>query len=436
MPGVVAGLSGLVSIPSIAFPGFPGDTVRCAADATAALLIQSGVSDVRILEIPDGYPAVYCEIPGPEGAPTVLLYAHYDVQPAPPDQGWTKDPWTPVVQGGRLYGRGAADDKCGIAVHAASIAAFSGKPPVSVKIVIEGEEEAMSHLEEYVAVNPELFQCDLFVIADMGNPQVGKPALSTTLRGEASCTVAVKTLARAVHSGTFGGPAPDALIALVRMLATLHDENGDIAVKGLVSSEWDGAEYPEEAFRKISGVLEGVDLIGTGTVASRAWSKPSVTVIGLDAPRVATASNVLIPEATARLSLRVAPGADPDRELSLLMDHLRKVAPWHVRVEIKKIKSASGFVCPTAGPGFRSALRALEGAWGIPAVEVGGGGSIPLVNTLSRAVPGAEFVLWGCGDDEVSHIHGPDESVDLGELERLVVAQCLLFEELAKPGPV
>ncbi len=245
----------------------------------------------------------------------------------------------------------------------------------------------------------------------------------------------VKTLARAVHSGAFGGPAPDALVALIRMLATLHDGKGDVAVQGLVSSEWKGTEYPEEAFRKISGVLEGVELTGTGTVASRVWSKPSVTVIGLDAPQVATASNVLIPEATARLSLRVAPGADPDREISLLMDHLRKVAPWHVRVEIKKIKSAPGFVCPTTGPGFRSALRALERAWGVPVVEIGGGGSIPLVNTLADAVPGAEFTLWGCGDDEKSHIHGPDESVDLGELERLVVAECLLFEELANPGP-
>ena len=234
------------------------------AELTADLLKRYGLSNARLLEIPGGYPAVTGDIPAPPGAPTVLFYAHYDVQPARKEDGWETDPWTPVIKDDRLYGRGAADNKSGIATIAATIRALSGKYPVGIKVIIEGEEETASHLHAFVEAHPELFRCDLFIITDMGKMIPGEPVLSTTLRGEVSCVVTVRTLAHAVHSGVFGGPAPDALVALIRMLATLHDEHGDVAIAGLSSYSWCGAEFPEPLYRRLSGLIDGVDTIGTG----------------------------------------------------------------------------------------------------------------------------------------------------------------------------
>jgi acetylornithine deacetylase/succinyl-diaminopimelate desuccinylase-like protein len=232
----------------------------------------------------------------------------------------------------------------------------------------------------------------------------------------------------------FGGPAPDALIALIRTLATLHDENGDVAVAGLTSSQWTGAEYPGDLFRRLAGIQEGVDIIGTGPISSRIWSKPSVTVIGIDAPSVKDATNILIPVASAKISMRIAPGADPEREIRLLSDHLRAAAPWNVQVEISGAGGSAGFICPSGGRAFRLAKSILEAVYDRPAMEAGAGGSIPLLHTLKEAVPGAEFVLWGCEDNEHSRIHGANESVDLHELEQMILAQALLLMELGMTG--
>jgi len=231
-----------------------------------------------------------------------------------------------------------ADDKSGLVIHAGTMQALAGRLPVGVRLLVEGEEETISHLEDFVEANPELFACDAFVIADMGNQEVGRPALTTALRGEVSCTVRVRTLDHAVHSGLFGGAAPDALVALIRILGTLHDNLGNTIVPGVTTGDWPGADFDEARYRDSSGLLAGVDLIGTGSLASRLWSKPSVTVIGIDAPSVQEASNVLLPEATAKISMRVVPGADADRDLEALMEHLRSVAPWNVIVEVEKVK--------------------------------------------------------------------------------------------------
>jgi acetylornithine deacetylase/succinyl-diaminopimelate desuccinylase-like protein len=432
MPGVLEDLGTLIRYPSVAFPGYPAEPVHAMARATAGVLERYGLSGVRLVEIPGGYPAVYGEIPAPPGAPSLLLYAHYDVQPARQEDGWDADPWTPVEKDGRLYGRGAADNKSGILIIAAALKIFFGKPPVGVKVFVEGEEETTGHLAEFVRAHPEFFRCDLFVVADTGNIAVGDPVLTTTLRGEVSCIVDVRTLDRAVHSGSFGGPAPDALVALIRILSTLHDPEGNVAVKGLCTSAPGTAEYPEEAFRKNAGVLPGVSLAGTGPIGSRLWSKPSVTAIGIDAPSVSGSSNILIPRASAKVSLRIAPGADPRRELRILMDHLRAAVPWNARVDIRPDSASPGFVCPAGGPGLAAAKRALEAAFKKPAREKGTGGSIPLMQVLHDAVPGAEFVLWGAEDDAQSFIHGPGESVDTGELERFIVAQALLMREMGK----
>ena len=433
MPGLLTDLEALVAIPSIAFPSFPPEPVHAMSEAVVDLFRRSGVDDVRLLQIPGGFPAVYADIPGPAGSPTVLLYAHYDVQPAPVEQGWDSDPWTATRKDdGRIYGRGAADDKSGLVIHAGTMRALTGRLPVGVRLLVEGEEETISHLEDFVDANPELFACDAFVIADMGNQAVGRPALTTALRGEVSCTVRVRTLDHPVHSGLFGGAAPDALVALIRILATMHDDQGDTVVPGVTTGQWPGTDSDEEAYRQSSGLLDGVDLVGTGTLASRLWSKPSATVIGIDAPSVQDAANVLLPEATARISMRIVPGADADRDLEALMSHLRSVAPWNVIVEVEKVKVGWPFAVDMSGPAVRTATESLEAAFGRPVEQIGSGGSIPLVATLKKAAPSADVLLWGAEDVALSRIHASNESVDPGEIENMVVAQVLTLLGLAQ----
>ena len=290
-----------------------------------------GVPGARLLDVPGGYPAVYAEIPAPPGAPTILLYAHYDIQPAPMEQGWDMEPFEPAILDGRMYGRGASDDKSGVMIIATALRLFGGEPPAGVRVLIEGEEETGSNLESLIAANPGLVRCDAFVINDGGNMKAGEPELTAALRGIAACDVTVRSLKGMAHSGAYGGAAPDALMALIRILDNLLDEYGDVAIPGLTRFEWEGGGIPEDDYRAAAGVLPGVGLMGTGTLASRLWAKPSVTVIGLDATPTEAASNRLIPEAKARVSLRIAPGSDPEESVRLLMEHLHASAPWGSR---------------------------------------------------------------------------------------------------------
>jgi acetylornithine deacetylase/succinyl-diaminopimelate desuccinylase-like protein len=431
MPGLIEELATLVAIPSVAFPGFPEEPVHRMSEAVVDLLRRSGAGNARLLEIPGGYPAVWAEIPAPAGAQTVLLYAHYDVQPAPPEQGWDTDPFTATTKpDGRIYGRGAADDKSGLIIHAGVLQALGDDIPVGVKILIEGEEETISHLEDFVDANPAMFDCDAFVIADMGNQAVGRPALTTALRGEVSCTVRVRTLAFPVHSGVFGGAAPDALVALIKMLATLHDDAGDTIVPGVATGVWPGADVDAQVYQDSSGILPGVDLVGTGTLSSRLWAKPSATVIGIDAPSVAEAANILIPEATAKVSMRIVPGADADHELDLLVQHLTAVAPWHVEVEVTPIKAGWPFAVDMNGPAVLAAESGLSEAFGTPVEAIGSGGSIPLINSLKNACPRADVILWGAEDTALSRIHASNESVDPTEIQRMITAEVLTLQNL------
>ncbi|RJP34782.1 MAG: dipeptidase [Actinobacteria bacterium] len=426
-------LERLVKIPSVSLPGFPPEPLREMSAAVVELMKTVGIGNARLQEVADGYPTVYGEVPGPTGAPTVLLYAHYDVQPPGPEEDWESPPFEPSVRKGRLYGRGAADDKSGVVMHAAVMRVFGGKPPVTVKLVIEGEEETASHLDDYVLENPEPFQADVIVVGDVGNWKVGEPTLTTTLRGLAVCTVEVKTLRGAVHSGMFGGPAPDALMVLIRLLAGLLDEKGNPAVKGIASQPWVGLDYPEDVYRETCGVLPGVPLIGDGSISDRLWAKPSVTVIGLDAPAVEGAANALIPEARAVISMRVPPGQDSERARALLAAHLRAYAPWGVEVKVSEGQAGPAFAAKTDGPGYAAAKRAMHEVYGKESVLMGQGGSIPLISNLAAIAPRAEIVLWGA-EDTAAAIHSPDESVDLAELERCILAEALLLQYLADDG--
>lgn len=430
MPELITDLVRLTQIPSIAFPGAPVEPVLAAAEATADWLRRSGLPDTRLVEVEGGYPAVYGERQGPSGTPVVLLYAHYDVQPAPPEQGWTSDPWSPVRKDdGRIYGRGIADDKGGIAVHAGTLQAL-GESPVTIRVLIEGEEETSSHLPAYVEGHAASFECDVFVIADMGNLEVGAPALSTTLRGEVSCLVTVRTLEHPLHSGVFGGTAPDAMMAMAKLLASLVDDAGEVAVEGVRTLAWDGGDLPEDDLRTGADMLDGVSLIGTGSVASRLWSKPSINAIGIDTTSIADSSNVLLPEARAQLSMRIVPGSDPEAELEALIAHCRSHVPWGAELEIEPLKISPAFVCPTDGPAFAAARTALEVAYGRPPELIGSGGTIPLLGTLQGVAPDAEFILWGPEDVAASRIHASDESVHPDEIRDMVIAQVSLLRSL------
>lgn len=435
MPTIKEELDQMVAVPSVAFPGYPEEPVQRMAETVLGLFKDVGIANAALQEVPAGYPPIYGTLDGPEGAPTVVLYAHYDVQPAPPEQGWTSDPWTPTKKDdGRVYGRGAADDKGGLAIHLGTLRYFDGSPPCSIKVIFEGMEETNSNLEAFVEAHPDLFACDLFVVCDMGNLEVGEPTLTTTLRGDVACVVTVKTLEHPLHSGVFGGPVPDAMMALARLLATLHDEHGNVAVESVTSFDWDGMDFGEDDLRAGADMLDGAEIVGTGSIGSRLWSHPSISAIGIDTTSIDGSSNVLLPVAKAKLSMRIVPGSDPKKELDALVTHLETHAPWGATVEVERTKEAPPFRCETGGPGYAAARIALEEAYGSAPGEAGSGGSIPLLRTLQQAAPGAEFILWGPEDVAKSRIHASDESVDPSEIEKMIVAQIRLLEHLAEKG--
>lgn len=436
MDRTVADLIALARIPGCAFPGFPPAEVRRAAEKVAELLRDSGCPKVQIIDNGDHPPAVYAEVPGPAGAPTVLLYAHYDVQPAGDEAAWSSPPFAPEMRDGRLYGRGVADDKSGVIMHAATVAAFPEGPPCTLRIIIEGDEEYGGSFEDFPRQHPDMFAADALIIADSGNIDVGLPTFTSALRGMAMVTVTIETLESPVHSGLFGGPAPDALMALVTLLATLRDTNGDTSIEGVQGYEWVGAAYDEDTFRDQAGVLPGQPLIGTSSIGSMLYSLPAVSVVGIDAPAVEGAINAVVPKARAKVSLRVPPDADPVAAQQALVRHLESHAPWGVQVRVETGVTGEGFVADTSGPVYEAMWEAMHAAYDADPVEVGSGGSIPLVAVLREVAPKATIVLCGA-QDTAAAIHAPDESVDLTELRNAITAQALFVRNLAdgRGGP-
>ncbi|MEH0936048.1 dipeptidase [Micromonospora psammae] len=433
MPGVRADLERLVRIPGIAFEGFDHSHVERSAEAVAELLRGCDL-DVKIVRS-GGQPAVIGRKAAPAGAPTVLLYAHHDVQPVGDLSLWESDPFEPVERDGRLYGRGAADDKAGIMAHVAALRAFGDRLPVGVVLFIEGEEEYGSDsLERLLEEHRDEIASDVIVIADSGNWDIGVPALTTSLRGIVNCFVEVRTLDHAVHSGMFGGAVPDALTALVRLLATLHDDAGDVAVEGLVGREGAAVDYPEDRFRAEAGLAEGVQLIGTGRITDRLWTKPALAVLGVDAPATGEAPNALVPAAKAKLSVRLAPGDDPKRAYEALRTHLEKHAPWGARVTVSFEHDGDPCVIDAAGPMFDAARSAFRGAWdGTDPVDIGVGGSIPFIATFQEMFPRAAILVTGV-EDPHARAHGPNESLHLGEFARVCLAEALLLANVARAG--
>ena len=431
-PSIKADLESLVRIPSVSAAGFDLAEVRRSAEATAALLRKAGMDDVHFLELDGAHPAVFGAIPAPAGAPTVLLYAHHDVQPPGEDDGWDGEPFEPYERDGRLYGRGAADDKGGIVTHAGVVRAFAGSPPVGIKVFVEGEEEVGStHLPHLISAYGELLAADVIVIADSGNWRAGTPALTTSLRGIISVIVEVQVLKAGVHSGEFGGAVPDALTVLARVLAQLHDERGNVAVPGLVSSESDPLDLTEEELRSQAGVLPGVALIGEGSLTSRMWSHPAAAVLAIDATPLAKAINQLLPRARAKVSVRLAPGDDPGRAMKALVAFIESRPAWGATVTATPHESGHPFTLDgSADPRVDAFRDALTAAYGRPPVDMGVGGSIPFVAAFSEAYPDAAILLTGSADP-TSQAHGPNESVDLSDLEHSIVAEAIALRLLA-----
>jgi acetylornithine deacetylase/succinyl-diaminopimelate desuccinylase-like protein len=432
LPAARADLERLVRIPSIwADPAHAPDTHACA-EAVAELARAAGAANTRIIAADGGAPAVLAHWPGPEGTPTVLLYAHHDVQPTGGDAQWTSPPFEPTERAGRLYGRGAADDKAGVMTHLAVLRAYHGRPPVGVTLFVEGEEESGSPtLPTLLRTHRDELSCDVIVIADSGNPSVDVPALTTSLRGLVDVTVEVATLERPVHSGIYGGAVGDALTALCRTLAGLHDEHGSVAVPGLAQGRSAAPDPDEAVYRADAGLLEGVELIGRGTIPERVWHQPAVAVLGIDAPRVAEASNVLLPRARALVSLRLAAGDDPVKARLALAEHLAAHVPWGARLTVTAGPgTAEPVTLQSTGPAYDAARAAFAEAYGNEVVEIGIGGSIPFIAEFARTFPGAAVLVTGVGDP-ASRWHGIDESLDLAMFGRAVLAEALLLAELA-----
>jgi acetylornithine deacetylase/succinyl-diaminopimelate desuccinylase-like protein len=432
MPQALDDLQMLVRIPSVSADPARHHELRRSAEAVAELLRGAGFTDVEITSVQGGRPAVIARKPAPAGAPTVLLYAHHDVQPTGKRDLWESDPFEPTRRGDRLYGRGSADDKAGIVAHLTAVRALGEKLAVGVTVFVEGEEEIGSptlarFLEEY----REKLAADVIVIADSGNWDIGMPALTTSLRGIVAVHVELRTLDHGVHSGTWGGVVPDALTALCRLVATLHDENGEVAIKGLHSSKAADVDYAEARVRAESGAVDGLEFIGTGSIVDRVWTKPAIAVLAVDAPSVAEASNTLVPAARAKISMRIPPGETTGHAAKMLTDHLKSHVPWGSQVTVTLVEAGEPFAIDASGPAYDAARAAFTEAWdGTSPVDMGVGGSIPFIAAFADAFPKAAILVTGVEDPD-TRAHGSNEGLHLAEFERVCVAEALLLSKLA-----
>ncbi|MHA7238676.1 M20/M25/M40 family metallo-hydrolase [Arthrobacter sp. TMS1-12-1] len=441
-PRIVEHLSSLVSIQGIAWDAFDARELDRSAEAVADLIRGVGIDDVRILRVDNdgtpGGPAVVARRAAAEGRPTVLLYAHHDVQPPGDPSLWETEPFVATERNGRLYGRGAADDKAGIMAHIGAFGALTevlgDAFGVGVTLFIEGEEEAGSPtFRSFLETYRDDLEADVIVVADSSNWRVGVPALTTSLRGLVDGTIEVQVLDHAVHSGMFGGPVLDAPTLLARLIATLHDDAGDVAIAGLHGGDHASVDYDEDDFRADASVLDGVRLAGTGTIASRLWHKPALSIIGMDIPSVALSSNTLLPRARAKFSLRLAPGQDPEAAMDAVRAHVETHAPFGARVTFTAGETGSPFRTDTTEPASRLALSALGEAWGVEPVEAGMGGSIPFIADLTELFPAAQILITGVEDPD-SRAHSANESLHLDEFRKAVLAEAILLARINDGG--
>jgi acetylornithine deacetylase/succinyl-diaminopimelate desuccinylase-like protein len=438
MPGIRRDLEDLIRIQSVsADPARAGEVER-SAEATRDLFAAEGF-EAEIVRAHDGAPpAVIARKAGPEGAPTVLLYAHHDVQPENDHADWDSPPWVPTAREDgrgdlRLYARGAADDKAGIAAHLGAVRIFGDELPVTLVMFVEGEEEVGSDtLVELLTAYKDRLEADVIVIADSGNWDIGEPALTTSLRGLVRMDVEVRTLTHAVHSGMWGGLVPDSILTLSRLIASLNDDAGNVAVEGLHSGPAADVEYPEARLRAESGAAEGIEWIGDGPIVERLWTKPSISITGFDAPKVDGASNTLVPAARCRISMRIAPGDTTANAVQCLQAHLEKHTPWGATLTTQVVDTGEATQIDASGPAYDAARAAFAEAWdGTEPVDMGVGGSIPFIAEFLEAFPQASVLVTGVEDPD-TRAHGANEGLHLGEFEKVVKAEALLLRKLGE----
>ncbi len=442
----VESLKALARIPSVSFAGYDPENVKRSAEATVSWLRDAGMPTVELWDLPGTHPCVFAEWSGPENAPTVLLYAHHDVQPPMREELWKSPPFEPTERDGRLYGRGTADDKAGIAVHAASLAAWlktAGTLPVNIKVLIEGEEEIGSpHLAEYLQHYKSRLACDYMVLTDLSNYDVGKPSLTTSLRGLITIDVTVAALKSPLHSGMWGGPIPDPVAGICKMLATLTDERGRVAVPGLLeqvvpptpeeSADFRALGMTEEIFREQAGILEGVSLFGSASeLLSMTWREPAFSINAVEAGLRKSAGNVLLDSAWARIGLRLAPGMDPDRCTAIVLEHLQATCPWGLRLEAVPEQGAKPWKTRPDHPVFEVAKKSLSAGYGSEAVCIGCGGTIPFVDMFTGVLGDVPALLVGI-EDPYTNAHSENESLHLGDFDKAVRSQIRFFANLGE----
>jgi acetylornithine deacetylase/succinyl-diaminopimelate desuccinylase-like protein len=435
-PARIADLCDLVRIPGIAWDAFDAADLERSAEAVKALLDELEIFDV--VEIrrasagdKEGAPAVVARREAKNGRPHILLYAHHDVQPPGPENQWNTPAFEPTLRDGRIFARGAADDKAGIVAHLTALRVLKeiagADFDLGISLFIEGEEEAGSpSFRNFLDENRDLLAADAIVVADSANWTVEVPALTTTLRGLVSQVIEVQTLDHALHSGMYGGVVPDATMALIRILASLHEADGSVAVDGLVQTSAADLDYTEEALRVDAGLLESTSTIGTGSLLSRIWTKPSITVIGIDTKNVDVASNTLLPSASAKISMRIAPGDEPERALLALRAHLEANMPFGAQITYGEVELGKPFASNTDGWAFKLAKDALSDAFGVESVEIGIGGSIPFIADLTEVFPSAQILVTGVEEPD-SRAHSPNESVHLETLRNAMSAEALML---------
>ena len=424
----------LVAIPSISVDSFDQSTLQRSAKWIAEEAEKLGLS-VQIINLETdsgkkGRPAILAQRPAAPGKPTVLLYAHHDVQPTGDLELWDTEPFQAVEKDGRLFGRGAADDKAGVVLHLAAIEAAN--PGVGITLFVEGEEEVGSPtFVDFLHTYEKELQADVIVVADSNNWQVGTPSLTTSLRGVVQMSARIAVLDHPVHSGMYSGPVIDAVTVAARLIATFHDESGNIVVEGLDQSDTATVDYEEEVLRKDIGILDGVEFAGSGSLTSRLWTKPTISVIGMDVTPNEVASNTLIPQVEFTLSLRVAPGQDPRAAAAALEEHMRKHVPFGAHIDVQVNECGPSFIADTNSPANEMAHWALHEAWGVEPINMGIGGSIPFISDLAELFPNAEILVTGVEDPD-SRAHSANESLHLGDWQKAITAEALLLSKLGE----
>jgi len=435
-------LKALVRIPSVSWDGFPPEEVHRSAEFVAERVRALGMfEDVRVVTEPFadgpgyGQPAVLARRNPAPGYPTVLLYAHHDVQPPGDSQSWESEPFEPLERDGRLYGRGAADDKAGVVVHLTALEAavdmLGDDMKIGVALFIEGEEEFGSRsftsiLDRHAAI----LESDVIVVADSDNRSVDIPSLTVSLRGNVAFSLTVSTLDHASHSGMLGGAVPDAMMAATTLLARMYNEDGSVAIAGLQSHNAPVPDFTRDELVHDSGLKDGVSDIGSGPILSRLWFQPAISITGIDAPTVQNASNTLIPSVTVKISVRIAPGQTSADAFAHIEKHLRTTVPWGAHLEFSHIDLGNSFLVDSSGSAATLELEALRDAWeGADPVKVGVGGSIPFVADLVERFPNAQILITGV-EDPLSRAHSPNESLSLTVLRRAIIAETLFLIRL------